>query len=218
MVLSLEKLRHIPENTRGILSTLLFAAGAAGAAVAFLWLTNLLFRLTIVRLSTGPILVFVIGSLVVVSATSIATGLLMQKVSPKSAGSGVPELKAAYWKDLGFLQMRSVIVKFIGGVLTLGGGTSLGREGPSVFVGGGVASNLAAVLGTPKTGRRPSSATGAAASLAAAFNTPLAAIRFVLEKTLNNEFGSRVLGEGALAAVLVVTLHDLLSSRAALSE
>ena len=59
---------------------------------------------------------------------------------------------------------------------------------------------------------------GTAALLAAAFNTPLAAIRFVLEKTLNNEFGSRVLGEGALAAVLVVTLHDLLSSRAALSE
>jgi hypothetical protein len=153
MVLSLEKLRRISENTPGILSTLLLAAGAAGASVAFLWLTNLLFRLTIVRLSTGPILVFVIGSQVVISLTSTATGLPMQKVSPKSAGRGVPELKAADG-NLGFLQMRSVIVKFIGGVLTLGGGTSLGREGPSVFVGGGVASNLAPALGTPKTGRR----------------------------------------------------------------
>ncbi len=202
MVLSLQKLRRIPENTRGILSTLLFAAAAAGAAVAFLWLTNLLFRVTIVRLSTGPALVFVIGSLIVISLTSAASGLLMQKVSPKSAGSGVPELKAAYWKDLGLVQMRSVIVKFIGGVLTLGGGTSLGREGPSVYVGGGVASNLAAALGIPRTGRRQPSATGAAASLAAAFNTPLAAITFVLEEMLNNEFGSRVLGGVVLAAVL----------------
>lgn len=190
MVLSLQKLRRIPENTRGILSTLLFAAAAAGAAVAFLWLTNLLFRVTIVRLSTGPALVFVIGSLIVISLTSAASGLLMQKVSPKSAGSGVPELKAAYWKDLGLVQMRSVIVKFIGGVLTLGGGTSLGREGPSVYVGGGVASNLAAALGIPRTGRRQPSATGAAASLAAAFNTPLAAITFVLEEMLDNRFGT----------------------------
>ena len=169
MVLSLQKLRRIPENTRGILSTLLFAAAAAGAAVAFLWLTNLLFRVTIVRLSTGPALVFVIGSLIVISLTSAASGLLMQKVSPKSAGSGVPELKAAYWKDLGLVQMRSVIVKFIGGVLTLGGGTSLGREGPSVYVGGGVASNIAAALGIPRTGRRQPSATGAAASLGCGF-------------------------------------------------
>ena len=202
MELSLEKLRRIPENTRGIVNALLYAAGAAGAAVAFLWLTNLLFRLTIGRLSTGSVLGFVVGSLIVISLTSMAAGFLMHTVSPKSAGSGVPELKAAYWKDLGFLQMRSVIVKFVGGVLTLGGGTSLGREGPSVYVGGGVASNLAAALGTAKSARRLPSATGAAAALAAAFNTPLAAITFVLEELLNNEFGSRVLGGVVLAAVL----------------
>ncbi len=202
MELSLSKLRSIPENTRGILNTLLFAAGAAVAAVAFLWLTNFLFRVTIERLSTGPVLTFVLGSLLVVTLTSAGAGLLMNKVSPKSAGSGVPELKAAYWKDLGFLPLRSIIVKFIGGVLTLGGGTSLGREGPSVFVGGGIASNLAAAIGVPKAGRRLSTATGAAASLAAAFNTPLAAITFVLEELLNNEFGSRVLGGVVLAAVL----------------
>ena len=195
-------LRRIPESTRGILFTLLFAAGAAGGAVAFLWLTNLLFRLTITRLSTEPVLVFVIGSLLVISFTSVGTGLLMHRFSPKSAGSGVPELKAAYWKDLGFLQMRAVVVKFIGGILTLGGGTSLGREGPSVFVGGGVASNVAAAVGVPKTGRRQPAAIGAAAALAAAFNTPLAAITFVLEEMLNNEFGSRVLGGVVLAAVL----------------
>ena len=182
MDLSLSKLRRVSENTRGILATLLFAAGAAVAAVAFLWLTNLLFRLTIVQLSTGPVLLFILESLAVVSFTSVGAGFLMQKFSPKSAGSGVPELKAAYWKDLGFLPIRAVIVKFFGGILTLGGGTSLGREGPSVFVGGGVASNIAAAMGTPKTGRRQPSATGAAAALAAAFNTPLAAITFVLEE------------------------------------
>ncbi len=198
----LSSLKRIPENTRGILNSLLYAAAAAGSAVAFLWLTNLLFRVTIERLAAESILVFVLGSLGVISSTSIIAGILMTRVSPESSGSGVPQLKAAYWKDLGFVKLRSVIVKFVGGVLTLGGGTSLGREGPSVYVGGGVASSLAAAIGVPKSGRRASAATGAAAALAAAFNTPLAAITFVMEEMLNNEFGSRVLGSVVLAAVM----------------
>ena len=201
MVFSISSLRRIPENTRGILNSVLYAIAAAGSAVAFLWLTNLLFRVTIQRLAAGSLLVFVLGSLGVISVTSLAAGVLMDRFSPDTAGSGVPQLKAAYWKDLGFVKMRAVIVKFVGGVLTLGGGTSLGREGPSVYVGGGAASGLAAAFGVHKSGRRLPAATGAAAALAAAFNTPLAAITFVLEEMLNNEFGSRVLGSVVLAAV-----------------
>ena len=202
MKLSPASLGRIPENTRGILNTVFYAATAAGSAVAFLWLTNLLFHVTIERLASGSLLLFILGSLGVVGVTSLAAGVLMNRVSPDSAGSGVPQLKAAYWKDLGFVKMRAVIVKFVGGVLTLGGGTSLGREGPSVYVGGGAASGLAAAFGVPKTARRVPAATGAAAALAAAFNTPLAAITFVMEEMLNNEFGSRVLGSVVLAAVL----------------
>jgi CIC family chloride channel protein len=202
MKLSPASLGRLPENTRGILNTVFYAATAAGSAVGFLWLTNLLFHVTIERLASGSLLLFILGSLGVIGVTSLAAGVLMDRVSPESAGSGVPQLKAAYWKDLGFVKMRAVIVKFVGGVLTLGGGTSLGREGPSVYVGGGAASGLAAAFGVPKTARRVPAATGAAAALAAAFNTPLAAITFVMEEMLNNEFGSRVLGSVVLAAVL----------------
>jgi chloride channel protein, CIC family len=170
MKLSLSSLKRIPENTQGVLNAIFFAVAAAGSAVAFLWLTNLVFRLTIERLAAGSPLVFVLGSLGVISITSLAAGILMSRVSPEAAGSGMPQLKAAYWKDLGFVRLRSVLVKFLGGVLTLGGGTSLGREGPSVYVGGGVAASLAAALGIPKPRRRMPAATGAAAALAAAFN------------------------------------------------
>ena len=198
---TMEGIRRLPENTRGILQSLLYAAAAGAAAVAFLWLTNLIFRETILRLSTLRPLVFVVGSFCVIAVTSLASGILMSRISPDAAGSGIPQLKAAYWKDLGFVRLRAAIVKFIAGALTLGGGTSLGREGPSVYVGGGVASSLSAALGVPKTERRLPVATGAAAALAAAFNTPLAAITFVLEELLNNEFSSRVLGGVVFAAV-----------------
>jgi len=111
MVPSFEKLRRIPDNTHGILSTLVVAAGTAGAGVAVLRLTKLPFGSLSCDSRRTPFQFFVIGSLVVISLTSTATGLLMQNVFPKFAGSGVPELKAACWKDLGFLQTRSVIVK-----------------------------------------------------------------------------------------------------------
>lgn len=209
-------LRRIPEDTRGLLYSFLYAGAAAGSAVAFLWLTNLLFHVTIEKLATLSPIAFILGSLGVIGATSISAGLLMSKVSPDSEGSGVPRLKAAYWKDLGFISFRSVIVKFVAGILTLGGGTSLGREGPSVYVGGGVASSLSAALGVSKQNRRPPAAAGAAASLAAAFNTPLAAITFVLEEMLNNDFGSRVLGGVVLAAVTgALTVHAFLGPQPA---
>ncbi len=214
----LTAVRRLPENTRRLLASIVFAAVAGGAAVAFLWLTNLVFRIGIERLSTLSPIAFVFGSLCIISVTSVASGFLMHRFSPDSAGSGVPQLKAAYWKDLGSVNLRSAVVKFVAGVLTLGGGTSLGREGPSVFVGGGLASNVSALFGYPKTSRRQPAADGAAASLAAAFNTPLAAITFVLEEMLNNEFGSRVLGGVVLSAVLgALAVHAIIGPQPAFS-
>jgi CIC family chloride channel protein len=110
-------------------------------------------------------------------------------------------LKLAFWKDFGYVPWRVAWVKFIAGVLAVGGGSSLGREGPSIQLAGTVASNLAGMLGTAKTGRRRASAAGAAAGLAATFNTPLASIAFVLEEILG-DLNSPLLGSVVVAAVL----------------
>jgi H+/Cl- antiporter ClcA len=131
VVFTLSSLRRLPEDTRGLVSTVIFAASAGGSAVAFLWLTNLVFHLGIERLAAASPFVFVSASLGIITVTSVASGLLMHSLAPDSAGSGVPQLKAAYWKDLGFVRFRATAVKFVAGALTLGGGTSLGREGPS---------------------------------------------------------------------------------------
>ncbi|HAV64577.1 MAG TPA: chloride channel protein, partial [Verrucomicrobiales bacterium] len=74
-------------------------------------------------------------------------------------------------------------------------------EGPSVQLAGGVASNLAGAIGEAKQRRRLASASGAAAGLAAAFNTPVAAVTFVLEEIVQ-DLNSRYLGSILLASVI----------------
>src|SRR5262249_22275865 len=143
---------------------------------------NALYRATFVQLSQASSSSFLLGSLVVIIATSLLVGFLLTKFAPEASGSGIPQLKLAFWKDFGVVPWRVVWVKFVAGVLSIGGGCSLGREGPSVQLAGGVASNLAGLLGEAKQKRRMAAAAGAAAGLAAAFNTPLAAVTFVLEE------------------------------------
>ena len=107
-------------------------------------------------------------------------------------------------------------MKFVAGVLSVGGGCSLGREGPSVQLASGVASNVAGLLGEPKQNRRHAAASGAAAGLAAAFNTPLAAITFVLEEIVQ-DLNSRFLGSVLLASVLgAFVVHSLAEKHPAL--
>ena len=122
----------------------------------------------------------------------------MGRVDPGSAGSGIPQLKFAFREDFGLVRMKTVLVKFVAGLLHVGGGMSLGREGPSVHIAGGVASELSSVLGIPKQRRRRP---GAAAGLAAAFNTPLASITFVLEEIVQ-DLSSPLIGSIILASVL----------------
>jgi CIC family chloride channel protein len=139
----------------------------------------------------------------------------VSQIAPEASGSGIPQLKLAFWKDFGVVPWRVVWVKFVAGVLSVGGGCSLGREGPSVQLAGGVASNLAGLLGEAKQNRRMSAAAGAAAGLAAAFNTPLAAVTFVLEEIIA-DLNSNLLGSVLLASVIgAFVVHGLVGKQPA---
>lgn len=191
----------LPDKTRNVVTTCAYGLIGGAGAVSFLLLVNLLYRSTLVALSQCSLSVFVIGSFIVIVATSVLSGFLLHRLSPKGAGSGIPEAKIAYWKDLGWIPWRNTWVKFLAGLLSIGGGASLGREGPTVFISSGCASAIAGWFGVPKQGRRTACVSGAAAGLAAAFNTPLAAITFVLEELLG-ELNNRVLGSVVLASVI----------------
>ena len=144
---------------------------------------------------------FVFFSLATILTASIIAGLILAFVSREAAGSGIPQVKIAFWRDFGFMPVKVVMAKFFAGVISIGGGCSLGREGPTVHVGGALASNIAGWLGVAKQGRRPALLSGAAAGLAAAFNAPLSAITFVLEEIIED-----LNNRGFLAQVLIASV------------
>jgi CIC family chloride channel protein len=213
---SLSKLTgHLPKRAHTILLTCIFGLAAGLAAVVFQQVINLLFDFAFVRQSQRPFWEFALISLAVILSTSLLAGWLLSRFCREAAGSGIPQMKIAFWKDFGFVSWRVVWVKFLAGVLSIGGGSSLGREGPSVHVAGGLASNLAGVLGEPKHTRRLAASAGAAAGLAAAFNTPLAALTFVLEEIVQ-DLNSRILGSILLASVIgAFVVHGLVGQQPA---
>jgi CIC family chloride channel protein len=185
------------------------------AAVVFQVAMNALYRVTFVRLSHLSATSFLLGSLGVILVSSLIVGYLLTQYAPEASGSGIPQLKLAFWKEFGFVPWRVVWVKFVAGVLSIGGGCSLGREGPSVQLAGGLASNIAGLLGAPKQKRRMAAAAGAAAGLAAAFNTPLASVTFVLEEIIA-DLNSALLGSVLLASVLgAFVVHGLIGKQPA---
>ena len=176
---------------------------------------SLFYNGTFVRFAKLSLGGFLAASFAVIVVTSLVAGLLLSRFCPDAAGSGIPQLKLAFWKDFGYVPAKVVWVKFVAGILTVGGGASLGREGPTVQLAGGLSSQLAGHLGVAKNGRRLAAAAGAAAGLAAAFNAPLASITFVLEEVVE-DLNSRLLGSILYAAVLgALVVQALLSSRPA---
>ena len=194
-------LQKLPRNARPILLTTLYGLCAGLAAVVFEVGINEVYNHTFLRFSTWGAGWFLGVTFTLMLTTSLAAGFLLSRFCPEAAGSGIPQLKVAFWKDFGYVPAKVVWVKFVAGILTVGGGASLGREGPTVQLAGGASSQLAGRLGVAKNGRRLAAAAGAAAGLAAAFNAPLASITFVLEEIIE-DLNSRLLGSILYAAVL----------------
>ena len=121
-----------------------------------------------IPLKQGGIWHFAVGGFLVLSAAGLLTGGLLSFFAPDAAGSGIPQLKVAYWKDMGCIRKRTVVVKFLAGIISMGGGISLGKEGPTVQLAAGVSALLGRKLGVINLQNRAMCACGAAAGLAAA--------------------------------------------------
>jgi CIC family chloride channel protein len=145
-------------------------------------------------------------------AGSLSIGYLLYRYFPNARGSGVPQTKAALFARDGRITLRTVFGKFFCTSATLASGIPLGREGPSVQVGAGIGSVLGRSLGLSTEQVKKLVPVGAAAAIAAAFNTPLAAVLFSLEEITGDLYapvmGAVVLASATAWMVLHVFLGD----------
>jgi chloride channel protein, CIC family len=130
---------------------------------------------------------------------SLGIGYLLYRYFPNARGSGVPQTKAALYAREGRITLRTVVGKFFCTSATLASGIPLGREGPSVQVGAGIGSVLGRLLGLSSEQVKKLIPVGAAAAIAAAFNTPLAAVLFALEEIVG-DLNAPVMGAVVLAS------------------
>jgi len=142
-----------------------------------------------------PVIGLVAGGLV---------GWCTRRLSPEAAGSGIPHLKGVLLHMRTLEWKRLIPVKFLGGIVGIGSGLSMGREGPTIQMGAALAQALAKPLRTPAADLPQLLSAGAGAGLAAAFNAPLAGLLFVIEE-LHRELSSRT-ATGALVAAVCATV------------
>lgn len=118
---------------------------------------------------------------IVLAGTGYFIGCLVSK-NGMISGSGIPQVKGVIMGYFQYNWLTTLIAKFFGGALSVLGGLSLGREGPSIQLGACVAQAVGDRFADTRTERKILIASGASAGLAAAFNAPLAGVMFVLEE------------------------------------
>ena len=194
----------LPDDRRGLLRLALIAlavgamTGVAGAIFRLALAQADRLRDAIIAWAHGYSLG---GFVVVVLACAVAPAIaawLVRRFSPYASGSGIPHVEAALAQDVPPAPIGLVPVKFFGGILAIGSGLALGREGPSVQIGAGIAVFTARLFRLDWADCRVLLAAGAGAGLATAFNAPIAGAVFVLEE-LVRRFEHRI-AIAALAA------------------
>ncbi len=171
-------------------------------------LISVLYRFLLSHAETalGKIIGFVSGSPVKTAvwfAVLAAIGVLVSqivKLEPMSSGSGIPQIAGEIRGFFSPKWWRVMLAKLAGGTLSVFCGLSLGREGPSIQLGGMAAKGVAELTKADKTTQLRMISCGGGAGLAAAFNAPLAGIMFVLEE-LHHTFDKAILCMGIVAAV-----------------
>jgi chloride channel protein, CIC family len=187
-----------------LLLALVISAVVGLIVVAFVAVTERMGRVLLTAGAVQRVLSPLVGSLV--------GGWLLFRFFPDARGSGIPQTRVALVLQNGIIGFRTVVGKFLCSSISLGSGVALGREGPSVHIGAGIASVAGRRLGLSEEHVRSLIPVGTAAAVAAAFNTPLAAVLFTLEEILADlharVVGSVVIGAATSWIVLRLILGD----------
>ncbi|MEJ6483460.1 chloride channel protein [Nostoc punctiforme UO1] len=136
-------------------------------------------------------------------------GWLVDRLAPEAYGSGIPQVKASLANVPMNLSWRVAGVKLLSAIIAIGSGMTIGRQGPTVQVGAGLAAGMSRWVPTSPDHRRQMIAAGAGAGLAAAFNAPIAGVLFIVEELLQDLSGL-TLGTAIIASFIGGVISRLL--------
>jgi CIC family chloride channel protein len=197
-------------SNSGLLAlSVLVGAGAGGGAVVFRWLIKSLTRVLSGHADYAGLghvanpHVPALGRWFVLLAPVVAGlvyGPLVQYFAREARGHGVPEVMYAVARRGGRIAPQVAGVKALASALCIGGGGSVGREGPIVQIGSALGSTVGSVVRVAESRMRVLVACGAAGGIAATFNAPLAGVFFAMELILR-DFATQSFGMVVLASV-----------------
>lgn len=166
----------------------------------------------IYRVSALPGWLGVAALILLPALGGLVVGFLIRYWAPEAAGSGIPQVKAAYFLKFGRIRFRAALGKFVLGTISIGSGASLGREGPTVHLSAAIASWVGRWFGLAPRQVMALIPLGCAGGVAAAFNTPLAAIVFAIEEIMGDMKHKAFAGIVMVAVIAAVIERSLLGS------
>lgn len=200
---------RLPTNQKYFVLTITIAIACGLVAVSYHLLIKLISANLIERALAiqGPSRAAWI--LIVPTAGGLAAGLVLHFFVPDARGSGIPQVKIAYTMNYGRVPMRTAVGKAVISALCVGTGASLGREGPTVQICAALSHAIARMFSIPRRKQMNQLPVGAAAAIAAAFNTPIAAVTFALEEIIG-DLNQKLAASIVIAAVISATIERTL--------
>jgi len=185
----------------------LIGAGAGFVVVGFYGLVDIM-RQVLGWTSESAGSVAELSAFVVLPVALALAYLLRTKARQEPGGEMVPVLIRRYAKKGGELPLNEMAYKLLSSLVTLGGGGSLGAEGPVAVAGASVGSGLGKLFRYSPTRVRVLLASGTAAGISAAYNAPIAGVLFALEVVAGS------FAVSALSPVVVASVMGAVVSRA----
>lgn len=197
---------RLPTNQKYFILTITIAVACGLVAVSYHLLIKFVSANVIERAIAieGPSRV--IWMLAVPTLGGLAAGLLLYFFAPEARGSGIPQVKIAYAMDYGRVPMRVATGKAVISAICVGSGASLGREGPTVQICAAISYAIGRLFSIPRRKLMNQLPVGAAAAIAAAFNTPISAVIFALEEIVG-DLNQKLAASIVIAAVISATIE-----------